>query len=232
MPYASDGKERNYLPDYLVRIVTPKLRRAQLILEITGFNTDKEIKRWYVRERWLPAVNSVREKLGLPPWYFEEVTDIDNIKPALETAIARIVAEVDAAPDTLREAFELLANLPDDFFAEGRNDPPALPIDPLIPTSTTRGPIASARTSASDSRKAAPATRIVSLCRSSRYCTTNRKKTGLESITSTEIGAIGFSFQDNAKRASRCDVCDTSYGSERGAGSRAYEYRILGGEST
>lgn len=131
VPYASDGKERNYLPDYLVRIVTPKLRRAQLILEITGFNTDKEIKRWYVRERWLPAVNSVREKLGLPPWYFEEVTDIDNIKPALETAIARIVAEVDAAPDTLREAFELLANLPDDFFAEGRNDPPALPIDPL-----------------------------------------------------------------------------------------------------
>ncbi len=124
VPYVKDGKERNYQPDYLVRIVTPKLRRAQLILEITGFNTDKEIKRWYVRERWLPSVNNVREKLGLPKWYFEEITDIDNVKPALEKAIAAIVAEIDAAPDTLGEALRLLATLPDDFYVEGREDPP------------------------------------------------------------------------------------------------------------
>ncbi len=124
VPYVKDGKERNYQPDYLVRIVTPKLRRAQLILEITGFNTDKEIKRWYVRERWLPSVNNVREKLAMPKWYFEEVTDIDNVKPALEKAIADIVVEVDAAPDTLGEALRLLARLPDDFYVEGREDPP------------------------------------------------------------------------------------------------------------
>jgi type III restriction enzyme len=124
IPYASHGKERNYLPDYLVRIVTPKLRRAQLILEITGFNTDKDIKRWYVRERWLPSVNNVREKLGLPPWYFEEITDIDNIKPALEAAIRRIADEVDATPDSLVEILDIFASLPDDFYIEGREDPP------------------------------------------------------------------------------------------------------------
>ncbi len=77
-----------------------------------------------MRERWLPAVNNARSQLGLPPWYFEEITDIDDIKPALTQAIRRIVSEIDAAPDTLGEALRLLATLPDDFYLEGREDPP------------------------------------------------------------------------------------------------------------
>jgi type III restriction enzyme len=124
IPYVSEGKQRNYLPDYLVRIRTPKLRRANLLLEITGFNQDKALKRWTVRERWLPAVNNARKRLGLAPWYFEEIEDIDNIKPALEKAIQRIVEEVDASPDTLGEALRLFAELPDDFYPDGRHDPP------------------------------------------------------------------------------------------------------------
>ena len=124
IPYVQDGKEHKYLPDYIVRLRTPKLRRANLILEITGFNKDKAIKRWYVRERWLPAVNNARVKLGLPPWYFEEVEDIDKLKPQLEAAIRRIVAEVDAAPDSVGEALDLLARLPADFYVEGREDRP------------------------------------------------------------------------------------------------------------
>lgn len=124
IPYVANGKEHDYLPDYLVRIRTPKLRCANLLLEITGFNKDKELKRWYVRERWLPAVNNAREKLGLAPWYFEEITDIENIKPALEKAIRHIVEEIDAAPDTVGEALRLLASLPDDFYIEGREDLP------------------------------------------------------------------------------------------------------------
>lgn len=124
IPYIANGKERDYLPDYLIRLRTPKLRSANLLLEITGLNKDKELKRWYVRERWLPAVNNARDKLGLAPWYFEEITDIENIKPALEKAIKRIVEEIDAAPDTVGEALRLLASLPDDFYIEGREDPP------------------------------------------------------------------------------------------------------------
>lgn len=131
IPYVSDGKQRNYLPDYLVRIRTPKLRRANLLLEITGFNQDKSLKRWTVRERWLPAVNNAREKLGLAPWYFEEIEDIENIKPLLEKVIQRIVEEVDTPPDTLGEALRLFAELPDDFYIEGREDKPAPPIPPL-----------------------------------------------------------------------------------------------------
>jgi hypothetical protein len=95
---------------------------ANLILEITGFNQDKELKRWAVRERWLPAVNNARDKLGLPAWYFEEIADIEDIKPALTQAIRRIVDEIDAAPDSLVEILDLLASLPDDFYPDGRHD--------------------------------------------------------------------------------------------------------------
>ena len=98
-PYIDGGKERNYLPDYLVHLRTPKLRQATLILEITGFNKNKAIKRWAVNERWLPAVNNARGKLGLSPWYFAEIDDIDDIKPQLTQAIQRIVDEYDAMPD-------------------------------------------------------------------------------------------------------------------------------------
>lgn len=95
IPYVADGKERHYLPDYLIKIKSAEGRYAQLILEITGFNKDKELKRWFVNERWLPAINNVRSKLGLPPWFFAEISDIDNIKPQLEAIIGGIAADLD-----------------------------------------------------------------------------------------------------------------------------------------
>jgi len=131
IPYIDKGKEREYLPDYLVRVRTPKLREAMLLLEITGFNKDKELKRWAVNERWLPAVNNARKKLGLSPWYFAEIDDIDDIKPRLTKTIQCIVDEIDAAPDSLMEIFDILALLPDDFYPDGRHDLPAPPIAPL-----------------------------------------------------------------------------------------------------
>ena len=96
VPYIDKGKERDYLPDYLVRLRTPKLREAMLLLEITGFNKDKELKRWAVNERWLPAVNNARQKLGQSPWHFAEIDDIDDIKPQLTRTIQRIVDAIDA----------------------------------------------------------------------------------------------------------------------------------------
>ena len=110
IPYTQASKERQYLPDYLVKLKTPEGLHAQLILEITGFNKDKELKRWYVNERWLPAVNNARAKLGLMPWYFAEITDIGNIKPQLESEIGRIVADLDerAMMDDLMRAQSIL----------------------------------------------------------------------------------------------------------------------------
>lgn len=98
VPYVDkQGKERKYLPDYLCRIKTPEGELFNLIVEITGFAKDKELKRYFMRERWLPAVNAQREKLGGLPWYFCEITDIERIKNELTTAIERISAEVEAA---------------------------------------------------------------------------------------------------------------------------------------
>jgi len=114
IPYVQGGKEREYLPDYLVRIRNESGETANLILEITGFNKDKELKRWAVNERWLPAVNNMRQKLGLAPWHFAEITDIDNIKPELERIIGSIVAGLDenaAQQDLMRAQLTSLARL-------------------------------------------------------------------------------------------------------------------------
>lgn len=118
VPYSAEGKERQYLPDYLLRIKSPASgRQANVILEITGFNQDKEIKRWYVNQRWLPAINASRDKLGLAPWYFLEVTDIDNIKPQLKREIQRIIDELDEDQDLMHAqslSLTQLWNNPDD----------------------------------------------------------------------------------------------------------------------
>ena len=49
--------------------------------------------------RSLPAVNAQREKLGMLPWHFCEVTDIERIKNQLTAEIERISNGVDERAD-------------------------------------------------------------------------------------------------------------------------------------
>jgi len=95
IPYVNGGKDRRYHPDFLIRLKTPDGNRANLILEVTGFNDDKTVKRWFVNERWLPAVNAHQTRLGLPRYHFVEVSDILNVKRQLTDEIRRIASEVD-----------------------------------------------------------------------------------------------------------------------------------------
>ena len=45
---------------------------------------DKEEKKWFVENRWLPAVNAVREKYNYDEWFFLEIAnDVRNIKNQL-----------------------------------------------------------------------------------------------------------------------------------------------------
>jgi type III restriction enzyme len=54
-------------------------------------NKDKVEKKWYVENRWLPAVNSVREKYGFDEWHFIEVAnDIRTIKNELVEKIESV----------------------------------------------------------------------------------------------------------------------------------------------
>ena len=53
-----------------------------LIIEVTGMKRDKTEKTWTVRNRWLPAVNSIRAARGWERWNFleidEEIADARN----------------------------------------------------------------------------------------------------------------------------------------------------------
>jgi type III restriction enzyme len=84
IPYVAQGKDRYYFPDFIARCVTPSGEIINLIVEITGMNQDKAEKRWYVENRWLPAVNAVRERYDMGRWEFVEIAnDIRDIKNQL-----------------------------------------------------------------------------------------------------------------------------------------------------
>jgi type III restriction enzyme len=84
IPYVKEGKERIYFPDFIAVCRTHSGEVINLIIEITGMNKDKDEKRWYTENRWLPSANSIREKFGFNPWHFIEIVDeIRDIKNRL-----------------------------------------------------------------------------------------------------------------------------------------------------
>ena len=79
IPYTDDaGEQRDYYPDFIVRCRNGE--PLNLLLEITGMTHDKASKKWTVENRWLPAVNRIREPYGWDRWEFLEIAD--------ETALA------------------------------------------------------------------------------------------------------------------------------------------------
>jgi type III restriction enzyme len=75
IPYAVNGIERQYYPDFLVRLAGGRGGDAQLnlILEVTGERKkDKEAKTATARTLWVPAVNNHG---GFGRWAFLEITD-------------------------------------------------------------------------------------------------------------------------------------------------------------
>ena len=84
IPYTdSAGEQRDYYPDFIVRCRNGEL--TNLLIEVTGMRKDKAEKKWTVEQRWLPAVNSIRDKYGWARWDFleiaseEELADLRNI---------------------------------------------------------------------------------------------------------------------------------------------------------
>ena len=69
IPYTDRaGEQRDYYPDFIVRSRLAGGRLITLLVEVTGFNQDKEEKRWTVLHRWLPAVNSIAPKRAWLKW--------------------------------------------------------------------------------------------------------------------------------------------------------------------
>jgi type III restriction enzyme len=74
IPYTdAAGEQRDYLPDFIVRCRAGE--PLNLVLEITGMNRDKASKKWTVENRWLPAVNRIREQHGWDKWDFLEIAN-------------------------------------------------------------------------------------------------------------------------------------------------------------
>ena len=59
IPYVKEGKDKLYFTDFIARVVRNDGSMANLMIEVTGLNTDKAEK-WYVENRWIPAVNAGR----------------------------------------------------------------------------------------------------------------------------------------------------------------------------
>ncbi|MEK6480152.1 DEAD/DEAH box helicase family protein [Catalinimonas sp. 4WD22] len=89
IPYTKDAEERRYYPDFITRCKAPDGQMINLIIEITGANkTDKSLKKWFVENRWLPAVNAVKDKYEYDPWVFIEVAnDLRDIKNQIKNII-------------------------------------------------------------------------------------------------------------------------------------------------
>jgi type III restriction enzyme len=74
IPYIDKaGEQRDYYPDFIVRGRNGET--TNLLLEITGMSRDKAEKKWTVENRWLPAVNRIREQYGWDKWDFLEIAD-------------------------------------------------------------------------------------------------------------------------------------------------------------
>ncbi|MCM1111323.1 MAG: DEAD/DEAH box helicase family protein [Clostridium sp.] len=84
IPYVNEDEEKEFIPDFIVRVTTPKGEEVNLIVEISGWSNDttghKAEKRRYTTEFWIPAANSLKR---YPRWDFLEINNIDNIKPIL-----------------------------------------------------------------------------------------------------------------------------------------------------
>lgn len=74
IPYIdAKGDQRDYFPDFIVRCQNGE--PLNLVLEITGMSRDKQPKKWTVENRWLPAVNHIREQHGWARWDFLEIAE-------------------------------------------------------------------------------------------------------------------------------------------------------------
>lgn len=91
IPYTKDGKDKQYFTDFIARVRSKDGTIKNLMIEISGMSKDKAEKKWFVENRWIPAVNALKDKYEYPEWHFIEVAnDIRNIKNQLIEKIQSI----------------------------------------------------------------------------------------------------------------------------------------------
>jgi type III restriction enzyme len=92
IPYEYRGNNHGYVPDFIVRLMTPDQEIINLIVEVTGKKDDKKvIKTKTARELWVPAVNNHGE---YGKWAFIEIQDIHETEQLIRAGIERGFDEI------------------------------------------------------------------------------------------------------------------------------------------
>ena len=107
IPYSANRKEDNlYYPDFIARCLRPDGSMMNLIIEVTGMNKEKAAKKDYVINRWLPAINNIKDQYACDEWDFIEIAnDISDIKNQLRN---KINAAIKGIKETKEERLERL----------------------------------------------------------------------------------------------------------------------------
>jgi type III restriction enzyme len=107
IPYSANRKEDNlYYPDFIARCLRPDGSMMNLIIEVTGMNREKAAKKDYVMNRWLPAINNIKDQYAFDEWDFIEIAnDITDIKNQLKN---KINAAIKGIKETKAERLERL----------------------------------------------------------------------------------------------------------------------------
>lgn len=87
IPYTLNGEDRNYVPDFIVRVHDGEEEPLNLIIEVTGERKkDKEAKVSTARNLWVPAVNNHG---GFGRWAFLEISDPWDAQNTIRSFVAR-----------------------------------------------------------------------------------------------------------------------------------------------
>ncbi len=85
IPYAFEGQDKNYVPDFIAHIRDGKEEPLNLIIEVTGQKKmDKAVKVSTARNLWIPAVNNHG---GFGQWAFLEIEDPWDAKNTIRAFI-------------------------------------------------------------------------------------------------------------------------------------------------
>lgn len=98
VPYVSEGEERRYLPDYIIRLDAGGGVILNLVAEISGFRRrDKQAKTDTMERLWVPAVNNHG---GFGRWAFIELTEVHDAAKAIRSLVAGLskAAAVEGRP--------------------------------------------------------------------------------------------------------------------------------------
>ncbi len=88
IPYTLDGKERKYIPDFIVRVNGNGAEPLNMVIEVSGeARRDKEAKVATARTLWIPAVNNHG---GFGHWAFLEISDPWDAKNNIRAALRDI----------------------------------------------------------------------------------------------------------------------------------------------